>query len=164
MSMSPLQRIFAPHSAGDEPPDPLENDSRRARLSLSMRQAWFVIPFVIFLLLGVAGVALYLSSATTKLRFAVGPPAGEDARLVQALAQQFLRDHADIRIAPIIAEGPAAASRALDTGQADLAIVRRDIAYPQAGQAVAELRESVVAIIVPAAGSEATGGAKPVQQ
>ncbi|MGA7427971.1 MAG: TAXI family TRAP transporter solute-binding subunit [Rhodoplanes sp.] len=157
-----LPRIFAPHSAGEEPPEPLE-DVRRARLSLSMRQAWFVIPFVSFLLFGVAGIAFYLSSAMTTLRFAVGPPGGEDARLVQALAQQFLRDRAGIRLAPIFAEGPAAASRALDAGQADLAIVRRDIAYPQAGQAVAELRDSVVAIIVPAAGSLAAGGAKPAQ-
>jgi hypothetical protein len=38
--------------------------------------------------------------------------------------------------------------------------VRRDIAYPEAGQTIAELRESFVAIIVPAAGSQATGGAK----
>jgi TRAP transporter TAXI family solute receptor len=162
--MSPLQRIFAPHSVGEEPSDPFQDGSRRTRLSLSMRQAWFVVPFVIFVLLGVAGVALYVSSATTKLRFAVGPPAGGDARLVQALAQQFLRDHAGIRLAPVITEGPAAASRALDSGQAELAIVRRDIAYPQAGQAVAELRESVVAIIVPAVGSVAAGGAKPAQQ
>jgi TRAP transporter TAXI family solute receptor len=129
-----------------------------------MRQAFFIIPFVLFLLLGAAGVALYFSSATTTLRFAVGPSGSEDARLVQALAQQFLRERATIRLIPVITEGPGAASRALDDGQAELAIVRRDVAYPQAGQAVAELRESVVAIIVPAAGSPATGGAKTAQQ
>ncbi len=156
--MSVLQRV--PHATGDEPPDPPE-DSRRERLSLSMRQTWFIIPAIVFLLLGVAGAALYISSETMTLRFAVGPPASEDSRIVQALAQQFLRDRATVRLAPIIAEGPAAASRALDAGEAELAIVRRDIAYPQSGQVVAVLRESVVAIIVPAAGSLAAGGAKP---
>ena len=156
--MSVLQRV--PHATGDESPDPPE-DSRRERLSLSMRQTWFIIPAIVFLLLGVAGAALYISSETMTLRFAVGPPASEDSRIVQALAQQFLRDRATVRLAPIIAEGPAAASRALDAGEAELAIVRRDIAYPQSGQVVAVLRESVVAIIVPAAGSLAAGGAKP---
>ncbi len=161
--MWPRERPLDAESADDDL-GPADGGSRRERLSLSMRQAFFVVPFVLFLLLGAAGVALYFSSATTTLRFAVGPSGSEDARLVQALAQQFLRERAVIRLIPVIAEGPAAAARALDDGQAELAIVRRDVAYPQAGQAVAELRESVVAIIVPAAGSLATGGAKAAQQ
>jgi TRAP transporter TAXI family solute receptor len=152
--MSQLQRIFAPNSVREE------SRSQRARLSMTLRQAWFVVPFSIFLLMGIAGAAFYFSSPPTTLRFAVGPPASEDARLVQALAQQFVRDRAPIRLAPVIAEGAAAAAHALDAGQAELAIVRRDVAYPQSGQAIAELRESFVAIIVPAAGSLATGGGK----
>ncbi len=129
---------------------------------MSMRQAWFVIPFTAFLLMGGAGAAFYFyfSSPPTTLRFAVGSPASGDASLVQALAQQFVREGADIRLVPVFEEGAAAAAHALDANEADLAIVRRDIAYPQAGQVIAELRESFVAIIVPAAGSQATGGAK----
>ena len=157
------QSHLAAESA-DNDPGPPDGGNRRERLSLSMRQAFFIIPFILFLLVGAAGVALYFSTSTTTLRFAVGPPGGEDARLVQALAQQFVRERAPIRLIPVVTEGPGAAARALDDGQAELGIVRRDVAYPQAGQAVAELRESVVAIIVPAAGSLATGGAKASQQ
>ncbi|MGZ8403551.1 MAG: TAXI family TRAP transporter solute-binding subunit [Rhodoplanes sp.] len=157
--MSPLQRIFAPDSMGEEARGPVKGRSQRARLSMTMRQAWFVVPFSVFLLMGIAGAALYISSPPTTLRFAVGPPASEDARLVQALAQQFVRDRAAMRLTPVIEEG-AAAAQALDAGRAELAIVRRDVAFPQTGQAIAELRESFVAIIVPAAGSLAAGSAK----
>lgn len=160
--MSPLHRIFPADSAGEKTADPVDGRSRRARLSRTLRQAWFVVPFGVFLLMGVAGAAFYFSFSLppTTLRFAAGPPASEDARLVQALAQQFVRDRASMRLTPVIEEGAAAAAHALDADQADLAIVRRDIAYPEAGQTIAELRESFVAIIVPAAGSQATSGAK----
>ena len=160
--MSPLHRIFPADSAGEKTTDPVDGRSRRARLSRTLRQAWFVVPFGVFLLMGVAGAAFYFyfSLPPTTLRFAAGPPASEDARLVQALAQQFVRDRASMRLTPVIEEGAAAAAHALDADQADLAIVRRDIAYPEAGQTIAELRESFVAIIVPAAGSQATSGAK----
>ncbi|MGZ9112449.1 MAG: hypothetical protein ACXW3X_15575, partial [Rhodoplanes sp.] len=108
--MSPLQRIFAPDSVGEEARGPVKGRSQRARLSMTMRQAWFVVPFSVFLLMGIAGAALYISSPPTTLRFAVGPPASEDARLVQALAQQFVRDRAAMRLTPVIEEGAAAAA------------------------------------------------------
>ena len=93
----------------------------------------------------------------------MGPPASKDSRLVQALTQHFVPDRVSIRLTPVIVEGAAAAAHAIDTNEADIAIVRRDVAYPQAGRAIAELRESVVAIIVPAPGSRATGPTKEVQ-
>ena len=84
---------------------------------MSMRQAWFVIPFTAFLLMGGAGAAFYFyfSSPPTTLRFAVGSPASGDARLVQALAQQFVREGADIRLVPVFEEGAAAAACSTST-------------------------------------------------
>ena len=92
----------------------------------------------------------------------MGPPASEDSRLVQAIAQHFIRNRVSIRLVPVIKEGAAAAAHAIDTNEADFAIVRRDIAYPQGGQAIAELRANLVAIIVPAPGSRAAGPTKAV--
>jgi TRAP-type uncharacterized transport system substrate-binding protein len=158
--MSPLQRIFVPNVTEKEAMPP-PRGGKRARLSMMMRQTWFVTLLSIFLVMGTVGAAFYFSSRPTTLRFAVGPQGSEDARLVQALSQQFVRDRAPIRLVPVIDQGPADAARAIDTNQADLAVVRRDIGYPQTGQAIAVLRESVAAIIVPAAGSRATGDAKP---
>ena len=47
--------------------------------------------------------------------------------------------------------GPPAAATAIDKGQADLAVVRRDTGMPKNGQAVAILRKNVVVFIVPSA-------------
>lgn len=153
--MSLFKRNFAADSINKE-----GLGSEDTRLSMSMRHAWFIIPFTVFLLLGIVGAVFYFSAPPKPLRFAVGPPGSEDARLVQALSQQFARDRASIRLTPVYEEGAAAAARALDDNGADLAIVRRDLAYPQSGQAIAELRENLVAIIVPAPGSQATGETK----
>lgn len=108
---------------------------------------------IALLLMGVAGY--YLSSRPTVLRFAVG--SSGDARLVQLLAHQLSVDRSSVQIAPLVVADPAAASGALDAGQADIAIVHRDLAYPQSGKAIAVLRESVAAIIVPVPGSRAAG-------
>jgi TRAP transporter TAXI family solute receptor len=145
-------------------PSAADERNQRSRLSISIRQTWFIIPLGVFLLVGLVGASLYyyFSLPPISLRFAVGPPASEDSRLVQALTQHFVRDHVSIRLTPVIEEGASAAAHAIDTNEADIAIVRRDVAYPQAGQAIAELRESVVAIIVPALGSRATGPTKAV--
>src|SRR6202043_1016385 len=95
----------------------------------------------------------------TTLRIAVGPATGDDARLVQAMAAQFGRDRATIRLHPVLKASPADAAAAIDSGEADLAVVRRDRAYPKQGLAVAVLRENVAVMIVPVAGSLAQGGA-----
>lgn len=151
--------------ATDCSPSAADERNQRSRLSISIRQAWFIIPLGVSLLVGLVGASLdyYFSLPPISLRFAVGPPASEDSRLVQALAQHFAHDHVSIRLTPVIEEGAAAAAHAIDTNEADIAIVRRDVAYPLTGQAIAELRESVVAIIVPTPGSRATGPTKEVR-
>ena len=162
--MWPRQGIFAHGSDDRKVTNPADGCNQRSRLSMSIRQAWFVIPLGVFLFVGLVGASLYyyFSLPPISLRFAVGPPASEDSRLVQALTQHFIRNHVSIRLVPVIEEGAAAAAHAIDTNEADLAIVGRDIAYPQAGQAIAELRENLVAIIVPAPGSRAAGPTKAV--
>ena len=42
MMMAPVQRILAAASVGEETAGPVEGRSQRARLSMSMRQGWFV--------------------------------------------------------------------------------------------------------------------------
>jgi TRAP-type uncharacterized transport system substrate-binding protein len=119
---------------------------------------WLVALGVILLAASAIGAALYLETLPTTLGIAVGPANGDDARLVQAMAAQFGRDRATIRLRPILKDNAVEAAAAIDSGEADLAVVRRDRAYPKQGLAVAVLRENVVAMIVPAAGSLARGG------
>jgi TRAP-type uncharacterized transport system substrate-binding protein len=129
------------------------------RLRLMMGQTLLITLGVILLLGSMIGAVLYLEAQPTTLRIAVGPAAGDDSRLIQAIAAQFNRDRSTIRLHPILKENPVEAAAAIDAGQADLAVVRRDRAYPKQGLAVAVLRENVAVMIVPAAGSLAQGAA-----
>jgi TRAP-type uncharacterized transport system substrate-binding protein len=93
-----------------------------------------------------------LLNQPTELTIAVGPPNSEDARVVQSIAAHLAREQANIRLQiKIVDDGPPAAAAAIDSGQADLAVVRRDSGMPKNGQAVAILRKNVVVFIVPSA-------------
>jgi TRAP-type uncharacterized transport system substrate-binding protein len=114
-------------------------------------------------LIAIAGVlafaavvaSTYLLTRPMPLRIAVGPPGGADARLVAAIAAQLGRDKDSIRLRVVQKSGPAEAAKAIDAGEASLAVVRRDLAMPANGQAVAILRRNVVAILaLPNAGIE----------
>jgi TRAP transporter TAXI family solute receptor len=106
-------------------------------------------------LIAIAGVlafaavvaSTYLLTRPMPLRIAVGPPGGADARLVAAIAAQLGRDKDSIRLRVVQKNGPAEAAKAIDAGEAGLAVVRRDLAMPANGQAVAILRRNVVAIL-----------------
>jgi TRAP-type uncharacterized transport system substrate-binding protein len=141
------RRIFGPMSSRDT----------QRRLRIMLRQTWLITLGVLLLFGSLVGAALYVESQPTTLRIAVGPANGEDAHLVQAIAQQLTRDRAAIRLKPILKDNTNDSAAALDADQADLAVIRRDRAYPKQGLAIAVLRENVVVMIVPAPGSLATG-------
>jgi TRAP-type uncharacterized transport system substrate-binding protein len=143
------RRIFGPMSSRDT----------QRRLRIMLRQTWLITLGVLLLFGSLIGAALYVESQPTTLRIAVGPADGEDAHLVQAIAQQLARDRATIRLKPILKNSATDSAAALDGDQAELAVVRRDRAYPKQGLAVAVLRENVVVMIVPAPGSLAAVGA-----
>jgi TRAP-type uncharacterized transport system substrate-binding protein len=142
------RRIFGPMSSRDI----------QRRLRIMLRQTWLITLGVLLLLGSLVGAALYVESQPTTLRIAVGPVDGEDAHLVQAIAQQLARDRASIRLRPVLKDNTVESAAALDADQAELAVIRRDRAYPKQGLAIAVLRENVVVMIVPAPGSVATGG------
>lgn len=95
------------------------------------------------------------------LRVAVGPPGGEDLKLVQILVQQFARERSSVRLRLVSREGPAQSSAAIDSGEADLAIVRGDLGMPKNGQVVAILRKNVAVLVVPPASPSAEDEARP---
>src|SRR5215471_19161057 len=121
-----------------------------SRIRLMLRHTWLVAIAGALTLLGLAAGAIYFESQPTTLKVAVGPPNSEDVHVIQAVAQQLARDRAPIRLRPIIKDGPPQTAVAIDAGEADLAVVRRDVAMPQAGQAVAVLRRNLVVFVVPA--------------
>jgi len=133
--------------------------SGRSRVRMMLRHTLLVSIAVSLLCAGLAGAALYLASRPTPVKIAVGP--GDDSKLVQAIAKQFEHDRANIRVRPIMKDGTVETAKALDAKEADLAVVRRDVAMPQSGLAVAILRKNVAVLMVPVPGSPALGAAKP---
>src|SRR5260221_534815 len=148
-----LRRLFR---LSNPPVRPMSPDARprglSRRLRIMLRHTWLMI-VAVALLCGGAGTVVYLlSNQPTELTIAVGPPNSEDVRVVQSIATQLSREQANVRLQlKIVDGGPPDAAAAIDKGQADLAVVRRDSGMPKTGQAVAILRKNVVVFIVPSA-------------
>ncbi len=148
-----LRRLFRlahpPVESMSAPPRPR---GLARRLKIMMQHTWLIIVAACLLGGGLAAIAYLISNQPTELTIAVGPPNSEDTRVVQSIAAQFAREQFNIRLqTKILDGGPPAASAAIDSGQADLAVVRRDSGMPKNGQAVAILRKNVAVFIVPSA-------------
>lgn len=100
-----------------------------------------------FAIAGVCALALYDLSQPTTLRIAVSPAKGDDVRLISAIAGQLGRDRAAIRLRVIERDTPVQVARAIDTGEADLAVVRQDAAMPAEGQAIVVLRHNLATLV-----------------
>ena len=98
---------------------------------------------------GVAVVYSYIQSKPVTLKIAVGPKQSEDYRLVQSLAAYLSRERAPVRLKVIHQDSSLRSAEAIDAGGADLAVVRRDVAMPKAGQVIAVHRKNVAVLIVP---------------
>jgi TRAP transporter TAXI family solute receptor len=112
------------------------------------RRIWLIGIVGTLALAAVVAYGLYLTRPMP-LRIAVGPPGSEDARLISAIAAHLGRDRAAIRLRVIPKDGPDDAAAAIDSGEASIAVVRRDVAMPAKGQAIAILRRNIVVLLVP---------------
>ncbi len=109
------------------------------RLSRMMRHTTLIAIGVVLLGAGIVAAVLYIQSRPTHLKIAVGPRSGEDIRLVQALQQHLAREKAKIRLQVLRKDTGSESAEALDKGEVDLAVVRRDSGMPKMGQVIAAL-------------------------
>ena len=124
-------------------------DSIGRRLRIMMGHTWLIVIAILLLLAGVGGVSYYFATLPTQLKIAVGPPGSEDERVVEEIALQMREDRPafrGIRLTLLRKENTVETAKALEKGEAHLAIVRRDINMPKDGQVVAILRKNVVAL------------------
>ena len=120
-----------------------------------MRRIWLVLAAGGFALAGITAFTVHYYAQPTVLKIAVGPPKSEDTRMIGAISGQLGRDRAPIRMRVLEKAGSEEAAAAVDNGEADLAVVRRDLAMPTTGQAVAILRRQFVVIMaMPGSGIE----------
>lgn len=153
----PLRKLIFHREPERLQPAPASRRAWPRRLRLMVRNAWLLGLAATLLVAGLVAVSLYLAARPIPLRVAVPYGDGEDMRMMQAIAQQFARDRASVRLRPVATGGPLQSAAELDAGRVDLAIVRADIGLPKEGQTVAVLRHNLVVVIVPAAGSAAAG-------
>ncbi|PPD16360.1 MAG: C4-dicarboxylate ABC transporter substrate-binding protein [Methylobacterium sp.] len=98
-----------------------------------------------------AGAALWFRP--TVLRVAAGPVGSSDVRVIVSYLQALQRERSDIRFRLILTEGPAESAVRVESGKADLAVVRSDVAMPAKASTVAILRREA-AFFVTKPGSE----------
>ena len=118
---------------------------------------------LIYLLLAIAiavsafAVMQYFN-APRILRVAVPMQGSDNHQLMNVIAQVLYREQASIRLRVKSVEGGLAAAAALDAGDADLAVLRTDIAIPRQGETVAILREDpVILVAMPGLGIKTVG-------
>ncbi len=124
-------------------------DSVGRRLRIMMSHTWLIVIAAVLLLAGVGGASYYFATLPTQLKIAVGPPGSEDERVVEEIAHQLREDRPafrGIRLTLLRKENTTDTAKALEKGEADFAVVRRDINMPKDGQVVAILRKNVVAL------------------
>src|SRR5690349_5577495 len=131
-----LRRLFR---AANPPTAVLASDAARdgwgRHFRLMMQHTGLITIAFMLLCGGLAALGYRYSAQPTELKIAVGPPNSDDARIIQAFAAQFARDRLNTRSnVTVVPGGPLDAASALEKGQADLAVVRRDVALPKNGQ------------------------------
>ncbi|CAN5224532.1 TAXI family TRAP transporter solute-binding subunit [soil metagenome] len=79
---------------------------------------------------GITAGIFYVASQPRTLRLAVGPLGSEDARMAAGFVQGLNRERSQIRLRLLLTEGSVESAKKVDGGDAELAIVRPDIALP----------------------------------
>jgi TRAP-type uncharacterized transport system substrate-binding protein len=101
------------------------------------------------LIVAAIAAAIHFLSPHATLRVATAPIGTDAQRLIGALTTETAKDHPRIRLQPFQVNDLAASSRAIETGDADLALIRSDVSPPSNGQTIAIIRRDVVAFVLP---------------
>jgi TRAP transporter TAXI family solute receptor len=127
------------------------SDGLNGALDLSVRgrkrksYRFLILAVGLFLFATVAGISFLILRPTT-LRIAVGPSGSDDQKLIQGLAQAFVREGSPVRLTPIVTAGPVDSISLLRDGTADLAVARADEDMPDGTDSVAIMRKNVVVL------------------
>lgn len=101
------------------------------------------------LVIAALAATIHYWSPHATLRVTTGPFGTEAQRLIGALITEVTKDHPRVRLQPVQVNDLAASSKAIETGDAELALIRSDVSPPANGQTIVLLRRDVVAFVLP---------------
>jgi TRAP transporter TAXI family solute receptor len=94
----------------------------------------------LFAACAVVAFLFHMATAPTVLRLAAGPIGSDDVRMAAAIVQGVNREKSGIRLRLVLADGLADSARRLERGEADLAILRPDVAMPTRAETLLIMR------------------------
>ncbi len=104
---------------------------------------------ILILVAVAAGLAYQFTREWSTLRAAVPPLGPVGQRMLQDLARESAKESTWLTMRRIAVDSPAAASAAIEKGEADVALVRSDIAMPRNGRSIAVFQTLYTFLIVP---------------
>ena len=122
----------------------------RAERRLKQLRSILTIPGIVLAVTAAAIAATYFIMEPTTVRVAVPADDPMDQRLMRAAAETFDTQRAAVRLKLVAAADAKEASAALETGHADLAVLRSDMT--EQGQAVMIIRREAAIIVAPKSG------------
>jgi TRAP-type uncharacterized transport system substrate-binding protein len=126
---------------------------RSARQLFAAQPAWvrqLIFGMLIVLSIGAIGTLIIKQGLVRwPLKVATGPALIGGADFLNTIAKVFAEERPIVHLKRIKKESFAASAHAMEDGEADLAIVRSDIAMPSNGLTIAILRRDNLVLIVP---------------
>lgn len=104
---------------------------------------------ILILVAVAAGLAYQFTRDWSTLRAAVPPLGPVGQRMLQDLARESAKESTWLTMRRVAVDSPAAASAAIEKGEADVALVRSDIAMPRNGRSIAVFQTLYTFLIVP---------------
>jgi TRAP transporter TAXI family solute receptor len=129
----------------------------RNRVRLFLRRTWLIATLGTLLVVGMVWAGFYFTTESDHMRIAAAPI---DSKFVDALSEQIKRSHSDFTFKLVPTADTQATADAIESGQADLAILPGPADSTMKWPVVAILRQNVLVLIVPAGAKKAKKSAK----
>lgn len=115
-----------------------------------MRSRFFIVG-VVLAVVGVIALGTFWYNRPTQLTFVIGPPGTEPVKLADALRVGLARERSSVRLRIVPIDNPTDGAARLTAGEAQLAVVRADLAMPSSATVVAVWQRNPVVLVATAA-------------
>jgi TRAP-type uncharacterized transport system substrate-binding protein len=111
------------------------------------RTIWTILAGALAII-SIAWIVFFFYGRPTIIRVAVTRDS-IDHQIISSAAKLLQRERSSIRLKPVLVADPATSAKALESGNADLAVTRTDLGQPLNGKAMVIMRKSAAVIVVP---------------